>query len=166
MIILIRTFFNFSMAAFSFFSHFLADRCIVLETIRILIISSSRDTLLPIFGIDWLFVCLFVFGYIVTHCMLLFVMEGKMDGWWNWMWQFYLTVFVVLWSSNIQHASSIVLFSWCCLFSSPVISSRLGWVNTTNKQLTSQDFSTVLHSPAFLVGVWVFKFFKAANMKC
>ena len=42
------TFFNFSMAAFSFFSHFLADRCIVLLTMRILIISSSRDTLLPI----------------------------------------------------------------------------------------------------------------------
>jgi len=43
-----RTFLSLSNAAFSFFSHFFADRCICLLTIRKLIISSSNDTLFPI----------------------------------------------------------------------------------------------------------------------
>jgi hypothetical protein len=42
------TFFSFSNAAFSFFSHFFADRCICLLTIRKLTISSSKETLFPI----------------------------------------------------------------------------------------------------------------------
>jgi hypothetical protein len=42
------TFFSLSIDAFSFFSHFLAERCICLLTIRKLTISSSKDTLLPI----------------------------------------------------------------------------------------------------------------------
>ena len=46
-----RTFLSFSKAAFSFFSHFLEDLCICFDTIRRLIISSSRDTLFPIFVI-------------------------------------------------------------------------------------------------------------------
>jgi len=45
----LMAFLSFSSAAFSFFSHFLADRCICFDTIRRLIISSSNDTLLPIF---------------------------------------------------------------------------------------------------------------------
>ena len=44
-----RTFLSFSMAAFSFFSHFLADRCICFDVIRRLTSSSSSDTLFPIF---------------------------------------------------------------------------------------------------------------------
>jgi hypothetical protein len=42
------TFLSFSIAAFSFFSHFLAERAICFDTIRRLIISSSMETLLPI----------------------------------------------------------------------------------------------------------------------
>ena len=44
-----RTFFSLANAAFSFFSHFLALRCICLLTIRRLTISSSSETLFPIF---------------------------------------------------------------------------------------------------------------------
>lgn len=43
-----RTFLSFSMAAFSFFSHFLADLCICLDVMRRLTSSSSSDTLFPI----------------------------------------------------------------------------------------------------------------------
>jgi hypothetical protein len=42
-----HTFFNFSLAAFSFFSHFLDDLSICFETILMLINSSSSDTLFP-----------------------------------------------------------------------------------------------------------------------
>lgn len=42
-----RTFFNFSIAAFSFFSHFLADLCIYLLVMRRSINCSSNDTLFP-----------------------------------------------------------------------------------------------------------------------
>jgi hypothetical protein len=41
------TFFNLSTAAFSFFSHFLLERCICFETMRRLISSSSSDIEFP-----------------------------------------------------------------------------------------------------------------------
>ena len=41
------------MAAFSFFSHFLADLCICFDVMRRLTSSSSSDTLFPILLVDW-----------------------------------------------------------------------------------------------------------------